>query len=215
LKSQQIAESSLPVIKNVYENQSATYENIVVPFTDGVKTLQVITNLEKSYTSNGAELVRSFEKNISLAMIDDAWKEHLREMDELRTSVQHATYEQKDPLLIYKFESFNLFKIMMQKFNSDITAFLFKGSLPSANGSDTVKEVQGPKRTDYSQVTTGRADLPEVVQASNPEQQASQPGQPQGAPQQRVQPVRVDKKVGRNEPCPCGSGKKFKQCHGK
>ncbi|MBL4657230.1 MAG: SEC-C domain-containing protein [Flavobacteriales bacterium] len=214
-KSERVAETSMPVIANVYENQSATYENIVVPFTDGVKTLQVITNLEKTYTSRGAELVKSFEKNITLAMIDDAWKEHLREMDELRTSVQNATYEQKDPLLIYKFESFNLFKVMMQKFNSEITAFLFKGSLPSANGSETVREAQGPKKTDYSQVTTGKADLPPVVAAQNPGQQTRQQGQPEGAPQQRVQPVRVDKKVGRNEPCPCGSGKKFKQCHGK
>ena len=207
-------DQSMPVIRNVYENQAATYENIVVPFTDGVKTLQVITNLEKSFTSNGAELVKSFERNITLAMIDDAWKEHLREMDELRTSVQHATYEQKDPLLIYKLESFKLFTTMMQQFNSDISSFLFKGGLPSANGSETVREAQGPKRTDYSQVTAGRADIPEVVQARRPEGQGSEPGQ-QDAPQQRVQPVRVDKKVGRNEPCPCGSGKKFKQCHGK
>lgn len=214
-KSERVAETSMPVIKNVYESQSATYENIVVPFTDGVKTLQVITNLEKTYTSNGAELIKSFEKNITLAIIDDEWKEHLREMDELRTSVQNASYEQKDPLLIYKFESFNLFKVMMQKFNADIISFLFKGSLPSANGSETVREAAGPKRTDYSQVTAGKADLPPVVAAQNPGQQASQQGQPEGAPQQRVQPVRVDKKVGRNEPCPCGSGKKFKQCHGK
>jgi len=210
-KSEMIMEHSMPVITNVYENQSATYENIVVPFTDGVKTLQVVTNLEKTYASKGAELVKSFERNTTLVMIDDAWKEHLREMDELRTSVQHATYEQKDPLLIYKLESFGLFKTMMQKFNTDISSFLFKGSLPTENASETVREAEGPRRTDYSQVTAGRADLPGIVQATNPEQQ----GQPQGAPQQRVQPVKVDKKVGRNEPCPCGSGRKFKQCHGK
>jgi len=104
---------------------------------------------------------------------------------------------------------------MMQDFNTDISSFLFKGRLPTANGSANVREAEGPKRTDYSQVTAGRADLPGVVQARNPEQQATQQGQPQGAPQQRVQPVRVEKKVGRNEPCPCGSGRKFKQCHGK
>jgi len=215
VKSLRVMDQSMPVIRGVYENQSATFENIEVPFTDGVKTLLVVTNLEKTFTSNGAELVKSFERNITLAMIDDAWKEHLREMDELRTSVQHATYEQKDPLLIYKLESFKLFTAMMQQFNSDISSFLFKGSLPSSNGSETVKEVQGPKRMDYSQVTAGRADLPEVVHARHPEQAGSEAGEPQRAPQQRVQPVRVDKKVGRNEPCPCGSGKKFKQCHGK
>ena len=215
VKSENIKEQSMPVIRGVYENQSATYENIVVPFTDGVKTLQVVTNLEKTFTSGGAELVKAFERNITLAMIDDAWKEHLREMDELRTSVQHATYEQKDPLLIYKFESFGLFKTMMQNFNTSISSFLFKGKLPAASGSENIKEAESPKRTDYSQTTAKKAELPAVVQAQNPNPQAGQEGQPQGAPQQAVQPIRVDKKVGRNEPCPCGSGKKFKQCHGK
>ncbi|MFH1319969.1 MAG: preprotein translocase subunit SecA [Bacteroidota bacterium] len=214
-KTELIAEKAYPVIKNVYETQSAAYENIVVPFTDGKKTLQVLANLKKSYESQGKELVKAFEKNITLAIIDEAWKEHLREMDDLRQSVQQAVYEQKDPLLVYKLESFGLFRQMMQKFNRDIVSFLFKGSLPvkEGDGREVVQQAAGPRRTDYSNVTTGRADLPEVVQARHPGQQESQtsPGQ---QPQQRVQPVRVEKKVGRNEPCPCGSGKKHKHCHG-
>ncbi|HIN40379.1 MAG TPA: preprotein translocase subunit SecA [Flavobacteriales bacterium] len=214
-KSAYIAESAFPVIKDVYENQSATFENIVVPFTDGIKTLQVIANLEKSYTSNGVALVKAFEKNITLAIIDDAWKEHLREMDDLRQSVQQAVYEQKDPLLIYKFESFNLFKAMMQKFNVDITSFLFKGGLPvPKEGQQAVKQAEGPKRTDYSRVTADKGALPEVVQPRSPGQ-AGANGDPGQRPQQQVQPIRVDKKVGRNEACPCGSGKKYKQCHGR
>jgi len=212
-KSDLIAQQSLPVITNVYQNQSATYENIVVPFSDGIKTLQVVANLKKSYESEGKELVRAFEKNITLAIIDDSWKEHLREMDELRQSVQQAVYEQKDPLLIYKFESFNLFKQMIQKFNNDIISFLYKGSLPIQEGDQsTVQQIEGPKRTDYSNVTTGRADIPEIVQ---PSQRSSSPDNQAPPQQQRVQPVRVEKKVGRNDPCPCGSGKKYKQCHGR
>ena len=200
------AKSSLPVIQGVYENQSATYENIVVPFSDGVKTLQVIANLKKAYESEGRELVRAFEKNITLAIIDDSWKEHLREMDDLRQSVQQARYEQKDPLLIYKLESFELFKQMIQKFNNEITSFLFKGNIPIPEGApeSAARQIEGPRRTDYSQVTAKR---PEMAQPANP-------GQPQESQQQRAQPVRVDKKVGRNDPCPCGSGRKFKQCHG-
>ena len=214
-KSEYIAQSAFPVVKNVYENQSATYENIVVPFTDGIKTLQGVANLKKSFDSEGRELVKAFEKNITLVIIDDAWKEHLREMDDLRQSVQHAIHEQKDPLLIYKFESFNLFKQMMQKFNSEIISFLFKGNLPDQIGTDAsnIQQIEGPKRTDYSQVTAARPDLPEVVQPQGGQNQNSEQG---GQPQpQHLKPVRVEKKVGRNEPCPCGSGKKYKQCHGR
>ena len=152
-------------------------------------------------------MVRAFEKNITLAIIDDSWKEHLREMDDLRQSVQQARYEQKDPLLIYKLESFELFKQMINKFNNDITSFLFKGNIPIPEGApeSAARQIEGPRRTDYSQVTAKR---PELAQPANPGQQPQEPRQ------QRVQPVRVDKKVGRNDPCPCGSGKKFKQCHG-
>ncbi len=214
-KSELVALNAYPVIKDVYENQSTSYENIVVPFTDGVKTLQVLTNLKKAYQSNGRDLVKSFEKNITLAIIDEAWKEHLREMDDLRQSVQQAVYEQKDPLLIYKLESFKLFEVMMHKFNTEIISFLFKGNLPvrQGDGQGAIEQVAAPRRTDYSNVTAGRADLPEIVQARRPQQ--GQPTSPGGRVQQRVDPVRVEHKTGRNQPCPCGSGKKYKHCHGR
>ena len=131
IKSEIISQRTYPVIKDVYENQSATYENIVIPFTDGMKTLQVVANLKESFESNGNNIPLAIEKGVSLAIIDDSWKENLRELDDLKQSVQNATYEQKDPLLIYKFESFNLFKQMMDKVNKDIVSFLMKANLPS------------------------------------------------------------------------------------
>ena len=127
------AEVAYPVIKNVYENQKDQYKRILVPFTDGIKTLNVATDLEKAYETKGKQLVTDFEKNISLAIIDDAWKTHLRKMDELKQSVQLAVHEQKDPLLIYKFEAFELFKAMIEKVNKDVVSFLFKGELPKEN----------------------------------------------------------------------------------
>jgi preprotein translocase subunit SecA len=144
------------------------------------------------------ELAIAIEKGITLAIIDDEWKEHLREMDDLKQSVQNATYEQKDPLLVYKLESFELFKSMLGKVNKEISSFLFKGNLP-VTYTDNVKAAE-EERTDLSKLKTGRSDLP----AGNNQQRT-----------QKVEPVRVEKKVGRNDPCPCGSGKKYKQCHGK
>ena len=133
------AKLAYPVIKNVYETQKDKFKRIVVPFTDGIKTLQVITDLEKAYNSKGEQLVKDFEKNISLAIIDDAWKTHLRKMDELKQSVQLAVHEQKDPLLIYKFESFELFKEMIDKVNKEIISFLFKGEIPRENNIQEAK----------------------------------------------------------------------------
>ena len=133
------AKLAYPVIKNVYETQKDKFKRIVVPFTDGIKTLQVITDLEKAYNSKGGQLVKDFEKNISLAIIDDAWKTHLRKMDELKQSVQLAVHEQKDPLLIYKFESFELFKEMIDKVNKEIISFLFKGEIPRENNIQEAK----------------------------------------------------------------------------
>jgi preprotein translocase subunit SecA len=137
----------------------------------------------------------SIEKGITLAIIDNSWKDHLREMDDLKQSVQGAAYEQKDPLLIYKFESFGLFKRMIQKVNKDIISFLVKARLPIQNADQVQQATQ--ERTDMSRMQTGRSDIPGVGGA------------------RKTEPVRVEKKVGRNEPCPCGSGKKYKQCHGK
>lgn len=208
-KKEAIAERALPVIKQVFENQGHQFENMVVPFTDGNKTLNVVAHLQKSYDSNGKELTKAFEKNIVLAIIDDLWKDHLREMDELKTSVQNATYEQKDPLLIYKFESFELFKKLLDKVSQSVIPFLFKAQLPSQDPAN-VREAKSQPRTDMSKVT---ANKPELAGAS------AGGGRPQGPPNmppepQKVQPVRVEQKVGRNDPCPCGSGKKYKHCHG-
>src|SRR5690606_9004516 len=126
-KMQRNADMAFPVIKNVYEHQRDKFKRIVVPFTDGVKTLQVVTDLEKAYNTNGKQLINDFEKNITLAIVDDSWKTHLRKMDELKQSVQLAVHEQKDPLLIYKFEAFELFKQMIDQVNKDVISFLFKG----------------------------------------------------------------------------------------
>ncbi|MEI6748043.1 MAG: preprotein translocase subunit SecA [Bacteroidota bacterium] len=197
-KSQRIAEQAYPVIRDVYENNSR-FENIAIPITDGIKTMQVIANLKKAYEDKGKEVILAIEKGITLAVIDDAWKEHLREMDDLKQSVQNATYEQKDPLLIYKFESYELFKTMVQKINHEICSFLTKGNLPLQEASD-VKEAQRPQRTDMSRMKEERTDM------------LSQIGRTGEQP--ITQPIRVEKKVGRNDPCPCGSGKKYKSCHG-
>jgi preprotein translocase subunit SecA len=195
-KSTSIARQAYPVIKDVYENQSATYENIVIPFTDGLKTLQVVTNLKEAHESEGGNIAEAIEKSVTLAIIDDIWKEHLREMDDLKQAVQTASYEQKDPLLIYKFESFNLFKALIDKVNKDIVSFLIKAGLPT----------QSSVQEDKHRV--------ENHQTSRPENTGNTPQQA-GKPKPKAQPVRAEEKVNRNAPCPCGSGKKFKKCHGR
>jgi len=196
-KSARIAEKVYPVIKDVFENQ-AHYENIAIPISDGIKTINVVANLQKAYDDGGKEVALAIEKGITLSIIDNSWKEHLREMDDLKQSVQNATYEQKDPLLIYKFESFNLFKEMLQRNNKDITSFLIKGDLPKQQAN--FEEVQLP-RSDKN-LTESRDDL--LSQSNSNTQDAK-----------KQQPIKVEKQVGRNETCPCGSGKKFKHCHGR
>lgn len=178
------AQAAYPVIKDVYENQGDRYERIVVPFTDGTKTLQVITNLKEAYETKGKELVTDFEKNITLAIIDESWKDHLRQMDELKQSVQNATYEQKDPLLIYKFESFELFNSMIETINKEVLSFLFKGKLPSqdANQVSQAREQKREKvqlsKEDYNSPTqTNQTQEPKVVETI----------------------VRTERKIGRNE----------------
>jgi preprotein translocase subunit SecA len=198
-KGDAIAKKTFPIIKEVFENESK-YENIAIPVTDGIKNMQVVTNLRKAYEDKGKEVMLSIEKGIVLGMIDNAWKEHLREMDELKQSVQNAAYEQKDPLLIYKLESYELFKGMVQRTNKEITGFLIKSDVPIAEPQN-VREAQVPRRTDRSRYNEGRSDL--LSQANANTQEKSKP-----------QPVHVEKKVGRNDPCPCGSGKKYKNCHG-
>ncbi|HKM31457.1 MAG TPA: SEC-C metal-binding domain-containing protein, partial [Bacteroidales bacterium] len=187
-----------PIMKNIYETQRATYENVVVPVGDGKRIYQVIVNLKKAYESKGRELLRAINKTINLIMIDEYWKEHLRDMDDLKQSVQSATYEQKDPLLVYKFESFNLFSQMLEKIARDVLSFLLKAHIPLRQNQDRLDKADSERRTDMSQTQTSRPDM--LTQSAEPRSNA---------------PVHVEKQVGRNDPCPCGSGKKFKQCHGK
>jgi len=199
-KRKRLATDTLPVIKDVYENQSQ-YENIAIPFSDGQKEVQIVANLQASVESEGAEVPLAFEKGITLSTIDNSWKEQLREMDDLKQSVQNATYEQKDPLLIYKFESFELFKTMLQKINKDVVSYLIKGDI-KIQSHGQLREAKLPRGLDRSQMKEERGDM--LSQAHSDTQEKEKP-----------QPVRVEKKVGRNDPCPCGSGKKYKQCHGK
>jgi preprotein translocase subunit SecA len=179
------------------------YENVVVPISDGVRVFQVVTNLKATAESEGRELAKAYEKTVVLATIDDEWKEHLREMDELKQSVQNATYEQKDPLLIYKFESFELFKTMITKVNKDVVSTLMKGHIPSQD-PEQVKEAQRRRQVDMSNLRTSKSDFSQYSSTGGGGQEKNQ----------KTEPVRVDKKIGRNDPCPCGSGKKYKQCHG-
>ena len=197
-KVEHIAQQAYPVIKNVFETRGDVFKNIVVPFTDGQRMYSVVTNLEKAYRTNGEDLMRSFEKSVILAHIDEAWKEHLREMDDLKQSVQNAAYEQKDPLLIYKFESYNLFKTMVEKINKGMVSTLMKGQIPMQE-PEHVREAE-EKRTDLSKLRESRSEA--QAAAANREQV-------------RHEPVKVGPKVGRNDPCPCGSGLKYKNCHGK
>ncbi|MBV5315753.1 MAG: preprotein translocase subunit SecA [Prolixibacteraceae bacterium] len=198
-----IAKQAYPVIRDVYEQKSHLYTNIVVPISDGKHVFQIITNLEKAYKNQGKELVKSYQKQTVLSTIDEAWKEQLREMDDLKQSVQNATYEQKDPLLIYKFESFNLFKIMISKVNKQIVSILAKGHIPISE-PEQVREGHERRGLDMSKLSTSKSEVPSS---------SSRPEAPQEPKQ--IQPMRVEKRVGRNDPCPCGSGKKYKSCHGK
>jgi preprotein translocase subunit SecA len=161
--------------------------------------------LKKAIKNKGVEVFKSFEKNVTLYLIDDAWKEHLREMDELKQSVQNAVYEQKDPLLVYKFEAFELFRGMLASTNKDLVSFLFRGVIPVQQQPDEVREAKPQPKLDLRKLRTSK---PELV------------GEANGAPMQdmrelqKTTPIRVENKIGRNDPCPCGSGKKYKNCHG-
>ena len=207
-KSEMIANMAFPVIKDVFENQGTQYENIVVPISDGKKSINISTPLKKTFETQGKELIKSIEKNVILAMIDENWKEHLREMDELKQSVQNAVHEQKDPLLIYKFEAFKLFNQVLLKMNKEVGGFLLKCSLPQQKENEiTAQKEPVHQKQDMSKLALSK---PEYTSSSTQNQVGMPP-----KPQQKTQPIRVEKKVGRNDVCPCGSGKKYKQCHGK
>ena len=192
-----MVQRAYPIIKEVYEKQSAIYENMAIPISDGRKMLTLSINLKKAYESEGKEIARVLSKTITLWQIDEKWKEHLRDMDDLKQSVQNATYEQKDPLLIYKFESFNLFSQLLEELNKNVLSFLLRSHIPLRDASEA-KAPSQPRRQDMSQMQTSRTDL--VTNGGEPKSKM---------------PVHVEKQVGRNDPCPCGSGKKYKNCHGK
>ena len=168
------AREAYPIIKNVYENNNGQYQRIVVPFSDGIKSLNVVTDLEKAYSSEGKSLVADFEKNITLAIVDEAWKKHLRKMDELKQSVQLAVHEQKDPLLIYKFEAFNLFKKMIDEVNKEVISFLFKGDLPSHNSSDIQEAKQVKQKENYTESKEDLDSEDTAAQAKRAGEMASQ-----------------------------------------
>ncbi len=192
-KMERNADLAFPVIKNVYENQREKFKRIIVPFTDGSKTLQVITDLQDSYETNGKQLVTDFEKNISLAIIDDAWKTHLRKMDELKQSVQLAVHEQKDPLLIYKFESFELFKDMINQVNKDVISFLFKGEIPQ----ETANTIQEAKTRRREKVQTSKDEIPNMDQRSAQSRTAGVNTQRSSSVVETI--VREQPKIGRND----------------
>ncbi len=202
-KSTGIVEQAMPVLREVFADRGDAIEQIVVPFTDGVRHIQVPVELKKAIENNGKEITKAFEKTIILALIDDSWKEHLREMDELKQSVQNAVYEQKDPLVIYKMEAFNLFKGMLSIVNKEVVSFLFKGGIPMQQEPEQVREAVAPKP---------QTKLNATKQEYGDESDLDVVGDTR-APQPMV-PIRKEATVGRNEPCPCGSGKKFKNCHG-
>lgn len=187
-----------PFIKQIYEKQGSMYTNISIPISDGRKVLNLSINLQKAYESEGKELERGLSKNIILWQIDEHWKQHLRDMDDLRQSAQNASYEQKDPLVVYKMEGYNLFAQMLDQLNRDVLSFLLRSFIPLREDNQPRQaRAPQPRKTDLSQMRTNRSDL-----VTNGEQKSNAP-------------VRAEKKVGRNDPCPCGSGKKYKNCHGR
>lgn len=190
-KQESIAQQAWPVIKDVFEKQGKVYENIVVPISDGTKVFQILTNLQKAYESNAHEVLKSFEKTAMLATIDETWKEHLRELDDLKQSVQNATYEQKDPLLIYKFESFELFKVAIDRINKDVTSSLLKGNIP-VQASSQVQQARGPSRLDMSEFQQTKNEAGSAYERGGGDDQPAQQ-------QRKVEPVRTGKKIGRNE----------------
>ena len=204
-KSASIAQHVLPVLKDVLKDRGEHIEEIVVPFSDGTRVIQTTANLKKAVESNGYEVFHVFEKTVVLSLIDDAWKEHLREMDELKQSVQNAVYEQKDPLVVYKMEAFNLFKQMLTSVNKDVVSFLFKGNLPTQQ-PENIHEARPKLRQDMSKLKVSKPELAQVMSSVLMENDTREI--------QKLQPIRVETKIGRNDLCPCGSGKKYKSCHG-
>ena len=212
-KTERIATIATPVIKQVYETQGHMYENIMIPITDGKRMYNIPVNLKAAYETEGKEIVKAFEKAILLHTIDEGWKENLRELDELKHSVQNASYEQKDPLLIFKLESVKLFDNMVNKINNQTISVLMRGQIPVPD-PEQVQQQQVQVRAAAPERPAPRQQYQETKQdLSDPNQQAA--ANRDTREQQKHEPVRVQKVPGRNDPCPCGSGKKFKNCHGR
>jgi preprotein translocase subunit SecA len=207
-KSEHMAYIANPVIKQVYETQGDKYTNILIPITDGKKVYNITCNLKKSYETESKEVVKSFEKSILLQVIDEAWMENLRELDDLKHSVQNASYEQKDPLLIYKLESVNLFDTMVDKINNETVSILMHGQIPVQDPSQ-LRQADPEELLHRRQYTEHKEDL------SNSGQEQAAGQDTRENEEQKHQPIRAEKKIGRNDPCPCGSGKKYKNCHGR
>ncbi|MCC8187685.1 MAG: preprotein translocase subunit SecA [Bacteroides sp.] len=207
-KTERLVQVAFPVIKQVYETQGQMYENILIPITDGKRMYNISCNLKAAYDSECKEVVKAFEKSILLHVIDECWKENLRELDELKHSVQNASYEQKDPLLIYKLESVTLFDTMVNKLNNQTISILMRGQIPIQDPAQ-VRQAAPERRQDMSKYSEQKQDLNNL---SDPNQKAAAQ---RDTREVRREPIRSEKTVGRNDPCPCGSGKKFKNCHGR
>jgi preprotein translocase subunit SecA len=212
-KMDHLREHIHPQFVNIDQEQGGRVENIVIPFTDGIRGMQLYVNLRESIDKEARPVIETLEKNITLAMIDEAWKDHLRGMDDLRQSVRMASYEQKDPLLIYKFEAFELFKKALLEINQHIISFLFRAGIPVQEAPPQAAQLP-PQRTDMSQMQDNKAQIESAGEdyAADENDYYQEPGMP---PAVKRTPIHVEPKIGRNDPCPCGSGKKYKACHGK
>ncbi len=209
---EEVRKQAVPVFKNIRQTQGQHIENVVVPFTDGKKGINVLTNLDKTLSTDGEELCNAMERNITLAIIDDTWKEHLRAMDDLKQSVQTVYLEQKDPLVIYKVEAYNLFKRMSSDVNREIVSFLCHAQLPVQEEAPNLREGRQEK-TDMSKMRANK----EEIDAAGQDYAANEKDyyDPSGGVAVKQEPIKVGPKIGRNDPCPCGSGKKYKNCHGR
>ena len=205
-RTERMSQVALPVIKKVYEEQGDIYKRIIIPVTDGKRTYNITSDLKEAYDSECKSVVKDFEKSILLHDIDEAWKENLRALDDLKQSVQNASYEQKDPLVIFKLESVKLFDEMVNQINNSTVSILMRGQIPLQTPEE-VQQAREDERPRMPKYTESRTDLIDQNQQKAAQQDTREP--------QKPQPVHVDKMPGRNDPCPCGSGKKFKNCHGK
>jgi preprotein translocase subunit SecA len=212
-KSAALREHMMPTLMQILQENGDKVDNIVIPFTDGVRGMQIYVDLKEAVAQEGLPIMQTLEKNITLALIDDAWKNHLRAMDDLRQSVRMASYEQKDPLLIYKFEAFNLFKQMMMETNKNIISFIMRAGIPMQDAPPQAAEAP-VHHTDMSQMYDNKAQVEAAghAYAADEEDYYTEETEPQ-EPVKRT-PVQAGPKIGRNDPCPCGSGKKYKSCHG-